>query len=97
MPWETARKDPAYGRAAWKRARLTCLRRAKWRCEIRLDGCIGAASEVDHTDGLVNDPGHKRLRAACKPCHATVTAQQGNDAKRTSGGTDPQPRPRTAW
>ena len=97
MPWETARKDPAYGRAAWKRARLECLRRARWRCQIKLEGCKGAASEADHIDGLENDPHHKRLRAACKPCHMKVTADQGNAAKQKDAVTDPAPRPRTAW
>lgn len=94
MPWETARKDPAYGRAAWKRARLACLRRASWRCEIRLDGCQGAASQADHVDQLANDPGHQRLRAACRSCHGKVTAQQGGGARQQG---DPEPRPRTQW
>jgi hypothetical protein len=96
MPWETARKDPAYGRSAWKRARDGCLKRAQWRCEIRIPGtCIGAASEADHIDGLANDPGHKRLRAACSPCHAVVTARQSNAG--TGTRADPKPQPRTAW
>lgn len=97
MPWETARKDPAYGRSAWKRARLACLKRARWKCEIRTPGtCTGAASEADHIYGLANDPEHKHLRAACEACHRAVTARQGN-AARTTQVTDPQPQPRTAW
>ena len=96
MPWETARKDPAYGRSDWKRARLACMKRASWKCEIRIPGkCIGAASEADHIDGLANDPRHRRLRAACRPCHADVTARQSNAGN--SSRTDPQPQPRTAW
>ena len=95
MPWETARKDPAYGRSAWKRARLRQLKAANWRCEIRGPRCQGAASEVDHIDGLANDPHHKRLRAACSTCHGTVTAQQSNAGN--GGKADPQPQPRTAW
>jgi 5-methylcytosine-specific restriction endonuclease McrA len=97
MPWETARKDPAYGTAAWRNARDACLRRVNWRCEIRIEGvCIGAASEADHIDQLANDPQHKRLRAACKPCHRAVTAQQGGGA-RGHQAADPAPQPRTAW
>ncbi len=95
MPWETARKDPAYGTAEWKRARLRCLKAAGWRCQIRGPQCRGAASEADHILGLANDPHHTMLRAACKTCHRTATARQGNAAKR--GSADPQPVPRTAW
>src|SRR6185437_11943687 len=100
MPWESARKDPAYNTAAWRRARLAAMKRAKWKCEIRIPGvCIGAASQVDHTVGLDNDRNHQMLRAACAPCHARVTAQQGNDARRGHGraSRDPAPTPRTAW
>jgi hypothetical protein len=95
MPWETARKDPAYGRSAWKRAREACLKRARWQCEIRGPRCQGAASEADHIYGLANDPGHKHLRAVCKTCHGTVTAQQSNAG--TGSRADPPPQPRTAW
>lgn len=97
MPWSTARKSPAYSTAAWKHARLACLRRANWRCEIRLEGCQGAASQADHVDQLANDPDHKRLRAACKSCHGKVTAQQGKGARLARAPADPEPRPRTAW
>ena len=95
MPWSTARKDPAYNTAEYRRARLNCLKAARWRCQIRLPGCAGAASEADHTQGLDNDRQHQHLRAACKPCHAKVTSRQGNAAQR--GGEDPAPQPRTAW
>ena len=99
MPWQTARKDPAYSTTAWRAARLACLRAARWRCQIRIEGiCIGAATQVDHVDGLDNDRGHQHLRAACAPCHKHVTALQGNAAKtgnRTP--TDPAPLERTAW
>lgn len=95
MPWSTARKDPAYGRAAWRRARLACLRNANWRCEIRLEGiCIGAATQADHINRLANDPGHQALRAACAPCHRRVTAGQGNAAQRRS---NPAVETRTTW
>lgn len=102
MPWETARKDPAYGTAAWKRARLECLRRARWRCELRLEGCTGAAAEADHEYGLENDPQHRHLKAACRTCHRKKTAQQGNAAKaaRNGGGkapADPPPTSRIIW
>jgi 5-methylcytosine-specific restriction endonuclease McrA len=101
MPWPT---DPAkrrqdaqrYG-AKWRRVRDAHLRKAGWRCEIRIEGvCIGAASEVDHIDQVENDPNHQNLRAACVPCHKHVTAQQGGGYRNKPPG-DPPPRPRTAW
>lgn len=96
MPWSTAKKDPAYGQADYKRKRLECLRRAGWRCEIRLPGiCAGAATQADHTDQLANDPQHQHLRAACTPCHRHITAQQGNRAQ--GNHPDPAPQPRTTW
>jgi hypothetical protein len=97
VPWESARKDPAYGSAEWKRAREACLRRANWRCEIRLPGvCAGTAREADHIYGLAADPRHEHLRAACSPCHAQVSSRQGNAASR--GGADPDfTGSRTAW
>ena len=100
MPWESARKDPAYNTAAWRRARLKAMRRANWRCEIRIAGvCIGAATQVDHVSGLDNDRNHLNLRAACAPCHAKVTAKQGNDARGRGGRKprNPAPTPRTVW
>jgi hypothetical protein len=99
VPWETARQDPAYGRAEWKRARLACLKAARWRCQLRLDGCAGAASEADHVDGLASDPQHRNLRAVCTPCHRKVTAQQGNAARGSSGrkSSDPAPTSRIVF
>jgi hypothetical protein len=96
MAWRKQDRTGNYD-TAWRRARLACLRRTRWRCEIRLEGiCIGAASEVDHIDGIANDPHHRRIRAACEPCHKHVTARQGVRA-RGGRGADPQPRPRTNW
>jgi len=83
MPWQTARKDPAYGTAEWRRARIACLQRANWRCEARLDGCQGTAAEADHILGLASDPGHTRLRAVCRSCHGKISSRQGHDARRS--------------
>lgn len=103
MPWrngpaERARSNRVYG-AKWRKARLAALQRARGRCEIRMEGCQGAASEVDHIDGAENDPEHKNLRAACGSCHAKVTAQQGSGYRVAANRSDadPQPTPRTAW
>ena len=89
-------RDTAVYDSAYRKRRLACLKRANWRCEIRIPGkCIGAASECDHTAQAANDPQHKQLRAACKPCHAVVTARQSNAGN--GSRADPQPQPRTAW
>lgn len=88
--------DPAYHTAAYHRARRECMRRARWRCEIRIEGvCIGSASEADHQAGIANDPHHRTLRAACKPCHRVVTQRQSNAGRKPAA--DPKPQPRTDW
>ena len=103
MPWDNSpekrRQDSQRYGGAWRKARLACLRRANWRCEIRLQGvCTGAATEVDHIHGAENDPNHRFLRAACKPCHAKTTAQQGGGYRNQDRASpDPDPRPRTNW
>ena len=100
MPWRGYPSSPEYGKAAWKRARADCLKAAKWRCQLRLDGCRGAASEVDHIYGLASDPNHQHLRAVCKSCHGKITAQQGNDAKGSRPGRtapDPDSTSRIIW
>lgn len=102
MPWRNdeesrARSNRLYG-AHWRRARDACLRRAQWHCEIRTEVCIGAASQVDHIDGIDNDPQHQNLRAACDPCHKRITAQQGKGFRAgTRAPKDPPSSPRTAW
>lgn len=94
MPWRPEDRQQKYD-AEYRRKRLACLRRANWRCEIRISGvCIGTASEADHVHGIASDPHHNFLRAACKPCHRHRTARQG---KGKGGGGNPEPRPRTAW
>ena len=100
MPWSNSpadrkRSSAVYG-AAWRKARDAAMRRANWKCELRMDGCQGAASEVDHIDGAANDPQHKRLRSVCSSCHAKRTAQQGGGYRR-GRAADPDPVRRTQW
>jgi 5-methylcytosine-specific restriction endonuclease McrA len=99
MPWKPADRNPAYNKASWKRARLACLRDARWHCQIKGPGCIGAASIADHIFGIGNDPDHRHLQAACRPCSDAKTHRESGDARRGSGSsaTDPEPQPRTAW
>jgi 5-methylcytosine-specific restriction endonuclease McrA len=97
VSWETARQDPAYGTAAWKRARAACLKRAEHRCELGLDGCQGTATEADHVLGLAADPGHTNLRAVCRSCHLKRTAEQANTSGRRRRRREPSFVPRTQW
>jgi 5-methylcytosine-specific restriction endonuclease McrA len=95
MSWRPEDRRQSYG-ADYRRKRAACLRRANWRCEIRIPGvCIRVASQADHALGIAADPHHDHLRAACDPCHKHVTARQG----RKTGGrsSDPPAKPRTAW
>jgi 5-methylcytosine-specific restriction endonuclease McrA len=93
-PGDRDRDSQRYG-ADWRRKRLECLKRAKWRCEIKIEGiCIIAATQVDHIRGAENDPNHLFLRAACEPCHKHVTSRQGHAARKPA---NPAPRPRTKW
>ncbi len=92
--WRPQDRQARYG-ADYRRKRDAAMARANWRCEIRIEGiCTGVASECDHVDGIAADPRHLRLRAACKPCHAHVTARQGQPGSRQA---DPQPVSRTRW
>lgn len=98
MTWrktETDRKRDSrrYG-PGWRKARDRAIKAANWRCEIRLQGCTGAASEVDHILGAAADPQHTALRAACLTCHRKITAQQGGGAR---GPADPPHEARTQW
>jgi len=95
MPWQESDDRPGWHTAAWRRARLAALQRAHWRCELRLDGCTGAATQVDHTLGIAADPTHQHLQATCTPCHRRKTAQQGKGFRRAAA--DPPPTPRTTW
>lgn len=97
MPWGPNTKNPAYGRASWRKARLACLQRARWRCEIRGPGCIGAAKIADHIYGIASDPDHKHLQAACQVCSDAKTHAESAAAKKALGPRDPEPQPRTQW
>ena len=106
MPWasrdrEAKRKADAAYSAQYRRNRDECMRRARWRCELRIEGlCISAASECDHVVAVADGGGHdlSNLRAACAPCHRARTAQQGGGFRRNPDGRgDPPAEPRTAW
>src|SRR5690349_11467202 len=98
MPWKAKDRNPAYSTAAWRRARLACLRNARWKCQIRGPGCIGAASIADHIFGIASDPKHQHLQAACKPCSDAKTHRESGEARKgRSNAPDVPVQQRTVW
>lgn len=99
MPWantpEDRRRSDATYDATYRRNRTIAMRRDKWRCQLRLPGCIGTASQCDH---IVQGAGSavENLRAVCAPCHQQRTTGQSHDA-RHGRATDPPLQQRTAW
>lgn len=91
MPWKS-NPDPAYGRAAWRRARAAQLARDRHRCTVRGPGCLGDASEVDHIYGLAADRQHRHLRSVCSVCHKAITSTQSS-----RGHKEPPVERRTEW
>jgi len=73
-----------YGnRGVPQRVRQRILDRDGHRCQLRYEGCVGQATEVDHTVNVArlgvdraqaNDPGN--LAAACGPCHRIKTERE---------------------
>lgn len=62
------------------RNRAIVLKRDGHQCRIGYpDRCIGTANQADHV-GDRNDHRVENLRAACAPCHAHRSAQQGGQA-----------------
>lgn len=83
------------GTTAWKKLRLTILERDGHTCQLAYpDRCIGRATEVDHIDAvhLGGTDEVNGLRAACSPCHAKRSSEQGN-AARPRERRDPEPHP----
>jgi 5-methylcytosine-specific restriction endonuclease McrA len=104
MPWANDRQarrrsDAAYGSPEYRRNRTAAMRRDNWRCQLRLPGCAGAASQCDHIIGVAEGGTHAlaNLQAVCRPCHDRKTAQQGRGYRTGRTARDPAPRPRTAW
>lgn len=81
--------------ADWSRTRLRILTRDGWVCQIKLDGCSRAATEVDHVTAG-DDHREANLRAACSRCHAIKTAHDATAARRAIAARSrrpPEPHP----
>lgn len=80
MPWAHDSRRRSELPPDWPATRRRILKRDGYRCRIRLPGCKGRATDVDHID----DPTDHRpsnLRAACGWCHGRRTSAQGLQAK----------------
>lgn len=82
---------------AWgtdSRARTTTVRhrvqrkrilvRDNHQCQLRYQGCcIGRATEMDHRVNVAAGGSNRddNMQAACRPCHARKSSQEGNAAQ----------------
>jgi len=77
---------------AWRRIRRGILARDRGICQQ----CGRPGSEIDHrispAQGGTDDPDN--LQTLCRPCHATKTAQQANQARWSRPRPAPPPAPK---
>jgi len=83
MPWGTGARarttTPAH-----RAQRLRVLRRDRYRCQLQYPGrCIGTATEMDHKDNVASggSDNDANQQAACKPCHAKKSSDEGHAAQ----------------
>ncbi len=78
------------GRSAeFVRNRPRAMRRDGGLCQLRLEGCLGLASEVDHQVGLARGGSDRldNLQAVCVSCHQKKTqgeAREGTHRRRAA-------------
>lgn len=80
MGWETSDRKSDLP-PNWDRIRIRVLRRDRYICQIRLQGCTKRASDVDHI-GSRTDHSLLNLQSACAHCHGRKSSQEGHNAKR---------------
>lgn len=80
--------------ADWRRTVVPrILDRDGHTCQIRLPGCAGTATEVDHVI-RGDDHSDDNLRAACPPCHRSKSGKEGAAVRhRYRMRRDPEPHP----
>jgi hypothetical protein len=93
-PPRRGRRDPRYGSRLWKSRRREVLIRDQHRCQIRLSGCTGFATQCDHMvspnpflgGGSFFDMSN--LRASCSACNnRAMTPRCSTRSARASAGT----------
>lgn len=90
--WEAESRRRSELPADWESAyRKPTMKAARGLCQIRGPRCTHRATQIDHV-GDKDD--HTRLRAACKPCHADRSSEQGVIARsdKKKRGLRPQER-----
>lgn len=84
------------GTADHKRRAARVLKRDGYQCQIRYVGtCIGQANQLDHIVPLYlgGQDTDANTRAACGPCHAAHSSDQGNQAQGHQVRTRPRQTP----
>lgn len=86
------KRNPLYTTKAWRDLRKRVLSRDNHECQIRLPGCEGWATHVDHITPLSEAPdlalSPANLRAACKSCNLYLGGRLGaNRSRRSSART----------
>lgn len=66
----------------WAIRRMRALRRDKFLCQVKGDGCTMLATEVDH---IINGDDHSldNLQGICATCHRNKTQQEANARRRS--------------
>lgn len=65
----------------WEERRSRVLRRDNWSCQIRSEGCVSHATDVDHIR-RGSDHSDSNLRAACSRCHDRKSSAEGHARRR---------------
>jgi 5-methylcytosine-specific restriction enzyme A len=86
MAW--AGRDQRHSRA-WQETRQRVLARDGYRCQIKLTGCHGRATTVDHIRSLAEGGSmtdESNLRAACGYCNGVEGGRVGARRARVASG-----------
>ncbi|ASZ75439.1 HNH endonuclease [Mycobacterium phage Kimona] len=81
MTWNTSDRRARLPADWEENYRIPVLQRDGYRCQIRLRGCLGKATDVDHIR-RGDDHSHRNLQAACSRCHGKKSSAEGNARKR---------------
>lgn len=80
MAWSTSNRRERLP-SNWQSIRRLVFQRDRYTCQLRLSGCRGIATEVDHiTRGDNHDLSN--LRAVCSGCHKIKTVAEAQEARR---------------